>query len=72
MQFGVATIKHYRYSEDGTIVPEKNNTIYGFYNLVANFSNKAFLCGNKGFDIGTSYRNITNRTFIPPFYEIAP
>jgi hypothetical protein len=27
MQFGVATIKHYRYSEDGTIVPEKNNTI---------------------------------------------
>ena len=67
-QYGI--IKHYRYSVEGTIIPEENNSIYGFYNLVANFSKKAFLCGNKDFDISESYRELTTRAIIPPFYEM--
>lgn len=64
------SVKHYRYSEEGTVIPEENNSIYGFYNLVANFSKKAFLCGNKDFDISESYRKLTIRAIIPPFYEM--
>lgn len=62
-------IKHYRYSEDGTIIPEKINTMYGFCNLVSNLSNKAFLCGNKEFDISKTYREMTTQAFIPPLYK---
>lgn len=72
LSFGSATgkMKHYRYSTDGTIIPEKLNTIYGFCNLIANFTDKAFLYGNKNFDISKTYREMTFNALYPPLYKI--
>ncbi|HBN84066.1 MAG TPA: hypothetical protein DDZ89_09500, partial [Clostridiales bacterium] len=65
----VLNMKHYRYSEDGTIIPEKNNLIYGYYNLVANFSDKAFLWDNKEYDISKTYKEMAYKATIPPLYK---
>ncbi len=64
------SIKHYRYAIDGTIIPEKSNTIYGFYNLIANFSDKAFLFGNRDFNIIDEYKEMTFRAKYPYLYKI--
>lgn len=63
-------LNHYRYAIDGTIIPEKKNTIYGFCNLVANFSYKVFLCGNKDFDIIKEYREMTYKAHYPEFLRV--
>mgnify|MGYP000851682738 FL=1 len=60
---------HYRYASDGTIIPEKYNTIYGFCHMIANFSDKAFLCGNKDFDLINQYRELTYTAEYPIFYK---
>jgi hypothetical protein len=62
-------LKHYRFSDDGTIIPEKDNLIYGYYSLVAGFTSKVFLCGNEQFDISKIYREKTYYAEIPPFYK---
>jgi hypothetical protein len=61
---------HFRYSYDGTIIPEKYNTIYVFYNLVSNFSEKAFLSGNKDFDISQQYKELTLHAEYPTLYNM--
>jgi ABC-type glycerol-3-phosphate transport system substrate-binding protein len=66
----IMNLKHYTFSEDGTILPEKNNTIYAFCHLIANFSKKAFLYGNQAFDIGAQYRDLTYRAEYPDFYKL--
>lgn len=60
---------HYRFSSDRTIIPEENNTIYGFYNLIANFSDQAFLCGNKQFNIIEEYKKRTEQAIYPPIFR---
>jgi hypothetical protein len=62
------TIKHYRFAEDGTIIPEKRNTIYGFCNLVANFSDNAFLYGCN--DVIHQYKERTYQAIYPYFYQL--
>ena len=61
-------INHYRFSEDGTIIPEKNNTIYAFYNLIANFSDKAFLYGK--YDVIHDYKEKTYQATYPVLYQL--
>lgn len=61
-------IKHYRFSGDGTIIPEKNNTIYAFYNLIANFSDKAFLYGK--YDVIHEYKEKTYQATYPVLYQL--
>lgn len=61
-------INHYRFSEDGTIIPEKNNTIYAFYNLIANFSDKAFLYGK--YDVIHEYKEKTYQATYPVLYQL--
>lgn len=65
----VLNLKHYRYSTSGTIIPEKNNTIYGFCHLIANFSDEAFLCGYREFDIIKKYRSATYEAQYPTLYK---
>ncbi|HBN85555.1 MAG TPA: hypothetical protein DDZ89_17125, partial [Clostridiales bacterium] len=65
----IMKLGHYRFSADNVIIPEANNTIYGFYNLIANFSDKAFLCGNKQFNIIEEYRERTYEALYPPLYR---
>ncbi len=65
----IMNLGHYRFSSDDVIIPEANNTIYGFYNLIANFSKKAFLCGNTQFNIAEQYREKTYEALYPPFYK---
>lgn len=66
----VLNLKHYTFSDDSTIIPEANNTIYAFCYLVANFSKKAYLCGNKEFDIINEYREMTYDVHYPMFYKL--
>lgn len=63
-------LKHYTFSNDGIIIPEENNTIYGFCHLVANFSDKAFISGNKDFDIVNDYREMTYKAYYPELYKL--
>jgi len=66
----ILKLKHYTFSDDGTIYPEQNNTIYSFCYLIANYSKKAYLCGNKDFDIIDEYREMTYNAHYPSFYEL--
>jgi hypothetical protein len=57
-------MNHYRFAEDGqTIIPEKRNTIYAFYNLVGNFSEKPFLYGKH--DIIHEYKERSYQVIYP-------
>ncbi len=62
-------LRHYRYSEDGTTIPWKYNTIYAFCNLIANFTDKVFLYGNKSFDVSKAYKEMTYKAVYPPLYK---
>jgi hypothetical protein len=61
-------LQHYRFSEDGRIIPEKNNTIYAFCNLIANFSDKAFLYGK--YDVIHEYKEKTYQAAYPVLYRL--
>ena len=61
-------LKHYRFSDDGTIIPEKDNLIYGYYSLVAVSRAKLFMRQRTV----RHQQNISRKTYyaeIPPFYK---
>ncbi|MGI6561207.1 MAG: hypothetical protein ACOX3Q_01370 [Clostridia bacterium] len=65
----IQMVKHYRFSSGNIIIPEPNNTIYGFCDLIANFSDKPFLCGNSQFHIAEEVRKKTYDAIYPFFYR---
>lgn len=65
----IQTISHYWLSDDNIIVPKPWSTLFDFHNLIANFSEKAYLCGNKQFNIIDEYKERTYDAIYPPFYR---
>lgn len=61
-------INHYRFSGDGTIIPEKNNTLYAFYKLIANFSDKPYIC--KKYDVVHDYKEKTYQALYPVLVQL--
>ncbi len=59
----------YRYTYDGNVIFEENNTLYAFSNLIANFSDKIYPYNNKTFDKTYEYREMTYRAIYPPLIK---
>lgn len=54
---------------EGNIRYQENPTLYLFYNLIANFSNRLFPFGNKTPDVSGKYQALTEKAVYPPLYR---
>lgn len=60
----------YKFDDNGNITYyQDGNSVYAFYNLIANFSDRLLPFGNKTFDRTSEYKELSYKADYPPLYQ---
>lgn len=60
---------NYAFTKEGNIFYGGRSTVYRFYNLLANFSDRLFPFDNKTLDVSKEYLSLSHKAIYPPLYR---